>query len=1823
MSEASCSGFEPQTYLRDRCKKCFRLRSKHDETETKQPSTDHPSSPTSSISSNSARDRNREKRRSWRDKMSTGQDNGGPEHVAEASNDDDTTSCTSYKSANSKGLSSAKSLESITSNQDSRSMITALSESIEDDERAITPTEPDLTDASLMKEEIAHLKEEVSKLKQEKENWNARRKKLDNDGEESLIELLEERLSEAENCIQDYRDENTVLKCELHAVQDGSEVSRVTEKLKAAESLCEELMEENEALKADVKDLQQEIEEMQDQYREEEIEEFRELQRELEQNAKNCRILQFKLRKSERIRDQLETEKQHLEAKVNDLLQVSAGEEDPTDGGSTKPADPIRVRELESELRIAKEVSVRLHNELEGAEEKRYKLEVSVTFERCDRNQIICFQLKLISNNFKDEVFYLKEKCRELQTQTKWREARNKAEQQAKRLSAELSLSLNDASLGKEMRDILEREADLRDQLKFAEEDLKRTQLRLQDVENENEELVRKLTRYSTNKRPPMVRSVSEGHAQIQLELAEHEVEHLSTKVDRLEKKNVHLAKKILEMEMDSKKNFHEGVQDAGGNKVTHFLITEIPFSDAAPEMQRDTGKLMATISELERKNMELTVQLKRQAETLSSASDDESVHTELRIEKERSKLIENELNELKNLLLLSDDQKLIAMTSKVDVLNNQLALANDRYDSIHRKVTKEGTDDAAYAEALKEKCEQLERELSECRTKATLVEVQGGTATTDEVRRRNRSLYTFDPFGSLLILDIVILISTVLVFLKIEQCCEVLASVETQTNRICKQIEKIDHAQKDERRRSLSKDNSVTIIAELASVINELNNVHQLLEAHKLNNPNLIRKSPLKDSHKKTEIVECDKCKENEAFIESQRDEIIFYKKKNKDLTNQVLQTEDRWTVEIEKQRQSFELEIKNLTTKLTNAEKCVDEQKQMIESKSVGLAEKARMLEERDEKCERLKVELQKLKKEIQEIEADHKSAREYEIKYKKLESLYDKEREKFAQERAKSKTDMAALKKKSDDATIDLEKLRTDHSNKEKVWNDEKERLESENSNLRDKLKTGSMLNARDEPIYATIPVKVPPELKKNDSTSSSVADLRSEIARLEKTNTDQAIELGNLKLQNEELQSELSKSQQTWTREKDNLQHKVRTDQKIRHVEFDALQQKFESRMKIMEETNKSLHSQLVQARRERDYNREQLCTFERKVAEEHQRMEKDTKRQTDLSQKSVNMAKQIVLLEAEVKRISTELKLTRDAHDADKALWTVQRSHMTTVQQSQPQVNIFTNQRPVTPEIKQSSTENESQPEVRQLHAKYSQFTETAIKAAENVQKQYVEYQKFYTKEVGRLNNRIKELTNESIMQQNESRREIKELREQIKVLEISQRNLIEARDMQSGVKENLEAEVEKLQETVHRSEVQRLTRKYKLCSLIDQLQKVSEPTYKASRHEPDIPEMLRIILSQMRTIRDEDITTAWNTNKAIITTTSSGIENSSTWEFRRNEVSARAQSPVKKIAAYPDPPPNFMINKEMSVEYDKEGRLHYIPKSISRSSSYDQHLAAEEGGDTTDDDDGMLKPLHSRTSSTGTNILYKIRREELARGGQPSVRLMAKAFDSIDATVPNVKPQNGGKRSLFSIRKSRSVETTETGRNIGAAAKNLLTPAAPSPMAVTVLGRKTSLSEIEELMGSQSPYGATLPRSGRNPLKNMGKPAEVFNSYPIGRTKLVERVRRSLSRSSTGRNAQSESETGSAKGGSRQTLNDIANDISQASNITQISSTSSKASKLKHVPIPVPSSNASSASAASTPAVTPKRTLKKKVKKALTTSLADVGAKTSSARTKT
>uniref|UniRef100_A0A183D7Y1 Growth arrest-specific protein 8 n=1 Tax=Gongylonema pulchrum TaxID=637853 RepID=A0A183D7Y1_9BILA len=178
------------------------------------------------------------------------------------------------------------------------------------------------------------------------------------------------------------------------------------------------------------------------------------------------------------------------------------------------------------------------------------------------------------------------------------------------------------------------------------------------------------------------------------------------------------------------------------------------------------------------------------------------------------------------------------------------------------------------------------------------------------------------------------------------------------------------------------------------------------------------------------------------------------------------------------------------------------------------------------------------------------------------------------------------------------------------------------------------------------------------------------LKKELAGLQKKNAQLVEEVAKLTATNDDLRSELTATQQKWSKDKDNLLHKARQEEKIRNVELDALQQKFASRMRIMEDTNKSLHSQLVQARRERDYHREALYTFERKMSEEQQNDENDVKRQKELKQKCADMVfvfnkdtKQIQNLTEEVAKLNTDLKLSKEAHEADRALWAVEKSHI--------------------------------------------------------------------------------------------------------------------------------------------------------------------------------------------------------------------------------------------------------------------------------------------------------------------------------------------------------------------------------------------------------------------------------------------------------------------------------------------------------------------------------------------------------------------------------
>ncbi|XP_059589316.1 protein SOGA1 isoform X3 [Alligator mississippiensis] len=110
----------------------------------------------------------------------------------------------------------------------------------------------------------------------------------------------------------------------------------------------DELRSENDYLKDEIEELRAEMLEMRDVYMEEDVYQLQELRQQLDQASKTCRILQYRLRKAERR-----------------SLRVA----------QTGQVDGELIHSLEQDVKVAKDISVRLHNELEAVEKKRIKLE--------------------------------------------------------------------------------------------------------------------------------------------------------------------------------------------------------------------------------------------------------------------------------------------------------------------------------------------------------------------------------------------------------------------------------------------------------------------------------------------------------------------------------------------------------------------------------------------------------------------------------------------------------------------------------------------------------------------------------------------------------------------------------------------------------------------------------------------------------------------------------------------------------------------------------------------------------------------------------------------------------------------------------------------------------------------------------------------------------------------------------------------------------------------------------------------------------------------------------------------------------------------------------------------------------------------------------------------------------------------------------------------------------------------------------------------------------------------------------------------------------
>jgi len=284
-------------------------------------------------------------------------------------------------------------------------------------------------------------------------------------------------------------------------------ITEMQTKLKFVERKCEDLTVENDDLRGNVQNLEVELEEVQDNFREDEADEYRTLKRELENSAKNCRVLQFKLKKTEKSLGDVTSDHNELEAKLKTM-----------NGGSGALDNMSKVKQLEKDLE-AKTMQI-------GRLEAEIKTSKPGTGPRRGGPGPCLSRTGSVERNVEDQLL-------------------------------------------KDLQDSIERENDLKEQLNMAEEEAGETRKKLSRLEDENESLdgqVKRMTTknkgtrrspspYNRNSVPDRDEGISEdgeelspAELKVQMEVAEQETELLRKKVENLLTENLKITKEVKEI---------------------------------------------------------------------------------------------------------------------------------------------------------------------------------------------------------------------------------------------------------------------------------------------------------------------------------------------------------------------------------------------------------------------------------------------------------------------------------------------------------------------------------------------------------------------------------------------------------------------------------------------------------------------------------------------------------------------------------------------------------------------------------------------------------------------------------------------------------------------------------------------------------------------------------------------------------------------------------------------------------------------------------------------------------------------------------------------------------------------------------------------------------------------------------------------------------------------------------------------------------------------------------------------------------------------------
>ncbi|XP_026843175.1 myosin-4 isoform X4 [Drosophila persimilis] len=516
---------------------------------------------------------------------------------------------------------------------------------------------------------------------------------------------LQQKLNDMKEQLDRVTEDKRKLNLRMKELENRGSESELKRKLQAAEQICEELMEENQTAKKEILNLQAEMDEVQDTFRDDEVKAKTNLQKELEKATKNCRILSFKLKKSDR---KIETLEQERQSSFNAEL-------------STK------VKKLEEELRFSNELTRKLQTE---AEELRNPGKKKAPM------------LGVLGKSTSADAKITRESL-----------TRGGSQEDPQHLQREL-------------QDSIERETDLKDQLKFAEEEAEHLRKKVTRFEDENESLMMQLKKMATRSRtrklsptPHPHRLAPEVHAdrdegisdeddpaelRILLELNEQEASILRLKVEDLEKENAESKKYVRELqaklrpEAASSNGSKSALLSFGTSsssaaekklKTLNEELTQLRKSLQEKEQAVDTLKeQLSKLNNLETENEKLSKENKR-LQTLRKANE-KTGEADLSKIKETLTVAQRERDELTarvKRMQLEADAKLPARTAKrVNDLTPKSHLKKwveeleDEIGEMRVMLSSSGSDQVKALESVKAS---LEEELQKCKKKLTLAE--------------------------------------------------------------------------------------------------------------------------------------------------------------------------------------------------------------------------------------------------------------------------------------------------------------------------------------------------------------------------------------------------------------------------------------------------------------------------------------------------------------------------------------------------------------------------------------------------------------------------------------------------------------------------------------------------------------------------------------------------------------------------------------------------------------------------------------------------------------------------------------------------------------------------------------------------------------------------------------------------------------------------------------------------------------------------------------------------------------------------------------------